>query len=160
MKIYIHLKSYNVRLLDNYCSKVFQSRPFYHPYEMESHAVKMKSRNFFDWKDPLFLKMKGPIPLPTKKKNFSIIRSPHVYNLSKERFFMRVHRRLFIINVDTNFNLINSNRKNYTFKDRFYGLWIGFFKRSLFYDLKFITRKFARSIPAGISLKISLKNTF
>mgnify|MGYP000338751067 CR=1 FL=1 len=160
MKIYIHLKSYNAQLLDSYCSKVFQSRPFYRPYENETRAVKMKSQNFFDWKDPLFLKMKGPISLPTKKKNFSIIRSPHVYNLSKERFFMRVHRRLFIINVDKNFNLINSNRMNYTFRDRFLGAWPGFFRRSLFYDIKFITRKFARSVPAGVSLKISLKNVF
>lgn len=36
----------------------------------------------------------GPIPLPTKKTVYTVIKSPHVYKKSREQFEMRVHKRL------------------------------------------------------------------
>lgn len=36
----------------------------------------------------------GPIPLPTKKTLFTVIKSPHVYKKGREQFEMRVHKRL------------------------------------------------------------------
>ena len=36
----------------------------------------------------------GPIPLPTEKNIFTILRSPHVNKDSREQFEMRTHKRL------------------------------------------------------------------
>lgn len=41
--------------------------------------------------------IKGPIPLPTKKEVFTILRSPHVNKSSREQFERRTHKRLLII---------------------------------------------------------------
>ncbi|MDR1604236.1 MAG: 30S ribosomal protein S10 [Gracilibacteraceae bacterium] len=39
----------------------------------------------------------GPIPLPTEKSVYTILRSPHVNKDSREQFEMRTHKRLIII---------------------------------------------------------------
>jgi len=39
----------------------------------------------------------GPIPLPTKKRIYTVIRSPHVDKTSREQFEMRTHKRLIDI---------------------------------------------------------------
>lgn len=39
----------------------------------------------------------GPIPLPTKIRKFTVLRSPHVNKKSREQFEMRVHSRLIEI---------------------------------------------------------------
>ncbi len=36
----------------------------------------------------------GPIPLPTKKTIFTVVKSPHVFKKGREQFEMRVHKRL------------------------------------------------------------------
>ncbi len=36
----------------------------------------------------------GPIPLPTKKTMYTVIKSPHIYKKGREQFEMRVHKRL------------------------------------------------------------------
>jgi small subunit ribosomal protein S10 len=36
----------------------------------------------------------GPIPLPTRKSTFTVVKSPHVYKKGREQFEMRVHKRL------------------------------------------------------------------
>lgn len=36
----------------------------------------------------------GPIPLPTKKTVYTVVKSPHVYKKGREQFEMRVHKRL------------------------------------------------------------------
>ncbi|MDR0422966.1 MAG: 30S ribosomal protein S10 [Rickettsiales bacterium] len=41
--------------------------------------------------------VKGPIPLPTKTKKFTVIRSPHIYKRSMEQFEMATFKRLLII---------------------------------------------------------------
>lgn len=43
----------------------------------------------------------GPIPLPTKVKKFTVLRSPHTHKDSREQFEMRIHKRVVDI-VDSN----------------------------------------------------------
>jgi small subunit ribosomal protein S10 len=39
----------------------------------------------------------GPIPLPTRKRVFTVLRSPHVDKKSREQFEIRIHKRLIDI---------------------------------------------------------------
>jgi len=39
----------------------------------------------------------GPVPLPTEKNIYTILRSPHVNKDSREQFEMRTHKRLIDI---------------------------------------------------------------
>ena len=39
----------------------------------------------------------GPVPLPTEKNIYCVIRSPHKYKDSREHFEMRTHKRLIDI---------------------------------------------------------------
>jgi len=41
--------------------------------------------------------VRGPIPLPTEKHRYTVIRSPHKDKDSREHFEMRVHKRLIDI---------------------------------------------------------------
>jgi len=44
----------------------------------------------------------GPIPLPTKKRIYTVLRSPHVDKKSREQFETRVHKRLIdLLNSST-----------------------------------------------------------
>lgn len=69
----IKLKSYDSRLLDRSAKKI-------------TEVVKETGSKF-----------SGPVPLPTKKEVFTIIRSPHVDKSSREQFERRTHKRLIII---------------------------------------------------------------
>ena len=42
-------------------------------------------------------KVRGPIPLPTEFKKYTVNRSPFVYKNSREQLEMRVHKRLIDI---------------------------------------------------------------
>ncbi len=52
-------------------------------------------------------KIRGPIPLPTDRHLFTVIRSPHKDKDSREHFEMRVHKRLIDI-VDPNTKTIDA----------------------------------------------------
>jgi small subunit ribosomal protein S10 len=39
----------------------------------------------------------GPVPLPTRKTVYTVLRSPHVDKKSREQFEIRVHKRLIDI---------------------------------------------------------------
>ena len=41
--------------------------------------------------------VRGPIPLPTEKHRYTVIRSPHKDKDSREHFEMRIHKRLIDI---------------------------------------------------------------
>ena len=41
--------------------------------------------------------VRGPIPLPTDKHRYTVIRGPHIDKDSREHFEMRVHKRLIDI---------------------------------------------------------------
>ena len=72
-KIRIRLKAYDHRALDQSALKI----------------VETAKRNN--------AKVSGPIPLPTEKNVFTILRSPHVNKDSREQFDMRTHKRLIDI---------------------------------------------------------------
>lgn len=72
-KIRIRLKSYDHRLLDQCAAKIVES-------------VKKTG-----------VTVNGPIPLPTEKEIFTILRSPHVNKDSREQFERRTHKRLIEI---------------------------------------------------------------
>ncbi|MCK4338504.1 MAG: 30S ribosomal protein S10 [Candidatus Cloacimonetes bacterium] len=42
-------------------------------------------------------KIIGPIPLPTKRRLYTVLRSPHVDKKSREQFEMRIHKRIIDI---------------------------------------------------------------
>ncbi|HLX77873.1 MAG TPA: 30S ribosomal protein S10 [Acidimicrobiales bacterium] len=42
-------------------------------------------------------KVRGPVPLPTERHRYTVIRSPHKYKDSREHFEMRIHKRLIDI---------------------------------------------------------------
>lgn len=66
----IKLKSYDHRLIDNSAAKVVET-------------IKKNGSE-----------VKGPIPLPTEKQIYTVLRSPHVNKKSREQFEMRTHKRL------------------------------------------------------------------
>ena len=41
--------------------------------------------------------LKGPVPLPTEKHRYTVVRSPHKDKDSREHFEMRIHKRLIDI---------------------------------------------------------------
>ncbi len=72
-KIRIRLKSYDHKLLDQSAAKI----------------VETANRSGAS--------VSGPIPLPTEKNIYTILRSPHVNKDSREQFEMRTHKRLIDI---------------------------------------------------------------
>ena len=44
----------------------------------------------------------GPIPLPTKRQLWTVLRSPHIDKKSREQFEIRTHKRLIDIVQPTN----------------------------------------------------------
>jgi small subunit ribosomal protein S10 len=42
-------------------------------------------------------KITGPVPLPTKRRVYTVLRSPHVDKKSREQFETRIHKRLIDI---------------------------------------------------------------
>ena len=71
--IRIRLKSYDHRLLDQSAKKIVDTAK-------KTGAL-----------------VSGPIPLPTEKEIFTILRSPHVNKDSREQFERRTHKRLIDI---------------------------------------------------------------
>ena len=41
--------------------------------------------------------VRGPIPMPTDMRRFTVLRSPHIDKKSREQFEMRTHKRLLDI---------------------------------------------------------------
>jgi small subunit ribosomal protein S10 len=72
-KLRIKLKSYDHRILDQSVKKILET------------ALTSGAR------------VKGPIPLPTKRSVYTVLRSPHVDKDSREQFEIRVHKRLIDI---------------------------------------------------------------
>jgi len=72
-KIRIRLKAYDHRLLDQSSSRIVDTAK-------RTGAT-----------------VSGPIPLPTEKNIYTILRSPHVNKDSREQFEMRTHKRLIDI---------------------------------------------------------------
>ena len=52
-------------------------------------------------------KIVGPVPLPTKRTVYTVLRSPHVDKKSREQFETRIHKRLIDI-YDSNPQTVDS----------------------------------------------------
>ncbi|MGM0532950.1 MAG: 30S ribosomal protein S10 [Campylobacterota bacterium] len=72
-KIRLKLKAYDHRVLDRSVSSIID-------------AAKRTGAE-----------IKGPIPMPTKKKKYTVLKSPHVNKDAREQFEIRVHGRLIDI---------------------------------------------------------------
>jgi small subunit ribosomal protein S10 len=55
-------------------------------------------------------RISGPVPLPTARSVYTVLRSPHVDKKSREQFEIRVHKRLIDI-MDTTPQTIDSLMK-------------------------------------------------
>jgi len=69
-KLRISLKAYNSNILDESCT------------------------NIIDVINSSGIKVVGPIPLPTKRRIYCVLRSPHVNKDAREHFEIRTHKRL------------------------------------------------------------------
>lgn len=72
-KIRLKLKAYDHRVLDRSVAAIVE-------------AVKRTGAEIV-----------GPIPMPTKIKRYTVLRSPHVNKSSREQFEMRIHSRMIDI---------------------------------------------------------------
>jgi len=72
-RIRIRLKAYDFRLLDKSVAEIVKN-----------------TRN-------TGAKIVGPVPLPTERTLYTILRSPHVNKKAREQFEMRTHKRLIDI---------------------------------------------------------------
>ena len=85
-KIRLRLKSFDHKLLDVSMSEIVET-------------VKKTGAAVF-----------GPVPLPTKREVFTVLRSPHVDKKSREQFELKTHKRLLDI-VDATSKTIDALRK-------------------------------------------------
>ncbi|MCY0887432.1 MAG: 30S ribosomal protein S10 [Alicyclobacillaceae bacterium] len=72
-KIRIRLKAYDHQILDQSAERIVETAK-----RSGAHVA-------------------GPIPLPTERSVFTILRAPHKYKDSREQFEMRTHKRLIDI---------------------------------------------------------------
>ena len=72
-KIRIRLKAYEHRILDQSSTKIVETAK-------RTGAT-----------------ISGPIPLPTERTLYTVLRSPHKYKDSRDQFEMRTHKRLIDI---------------------------------------------------------------
>ena len=76
-KIRIRLKAYDYRILDQSTHEIVET------------AKRTGAR------------IAGPIPLPTVKNKWTVLRSPHVDKKSREQFEIRTHKRILFISEPT-----------------------------------------------------------
>ena len=55
-------------------------------------------------------RISGPVPLPTKRSIYTVLRSPHIDKKSREQFETRIHKRLIDI-YDSNPQTVDSLMK-------------------------------------------------
>ncbi len=72
-KIRLKLKAYDHRVLDRSVAAIIE-------------AVKRTGAE-----------IRGPIPMPTKIKRYTVLKSPHVNKKSREQFEIRIHSRMIDI---------------------------------------------------------------
>ena len=82
-KIRIKLKSYDHSLVDNSAEKIVKT---------------VKSTGAV---------VTGPIPLPTHKKLFTVLRSPHVNKKARDHFEIRTHKRIIDVYKPSDVTLEN-----------------------------------------------------
>ncbi|GAB3256178.1 30S ribosomal protein S10 [Alteromonas gracilis] len=63
----------------------------------DHEVIDTSARKIVDTVTSTGAKVAGPVPLPTEKNVYCVIRSPHKYKDSREHFEMRTHKRLIDI---------------------------------------------------------------
>jgi small subunit ribosomal protein S10 len=63
----------------------------------DSSVVDRSAKNIMETAIGTGARVVGPIPLPTKRKRFTVNRSPHVYKSSMEHFEIKTHKRVIDI---------------------------------------------------------------
>ena len=63
----------------------------------DHELVDKSTQKIVDTAERTGARVKGPIPLPTERNLYTVIRSPHVNKDSREQFEMRTHKRLIDI---------------------------------------------------------------
>ena len=79
----IALKAYEPKLLDDSCCRIIES--------VRSSGTEIT----------------GPVPLPTKRRIYCVLRSPHVNKDSREHFEIRTHKRIIDVYKPTDVTLEN-----------------------------------------------------
>lgn len=82
-KLRIRLKSFNHELLNSACKKVI--------------TIAENSTDDFVYTTI--------VPLPTKKRIYCVLRSPHVDKDSREHFEIRIHKRMLDISYDSEISI-------------------------------------------------------
>ena len=63
----------------------------------DHELVDQSSKQIVETAQKTGARVSGPIPLPTERNVYCVIRSPHKYKDSREQFEMRTHKRLIDI---------------------------------------------------------------
>lgn len=67
----------------------------------DSKVIDQSAKQILDTALRTGARVAGPIPLPTDKKGFTVLKSPHIFKDSREQFEMRTHKRLIDITEPT-----------------------------------------------------------
>ena len=89
-KIRIRLKAYDHEVIDQSTKKIVET------------VVRTQA------------KVRGPVPLPTEIRKYTVVRSPHVDKDSREHFEMRIHKRLLDIVEPTGKRLSRGHQTSIT----------------------------------------------
>lgn len=73
IKIRIRLKAYDHKVLDQSAKQIIDT------------AIRTGAN------------VAGPVPLPTRRSTYTVVKSPHVYKTGGESYEMRIHKRLIDI---------------------------------------------------------------
>ncbi|OGC45477.1 30S ribosomal protein S10 [candidate division WWE3 bacterium RBG_19FT_COMBO_34_6] len=87
-KIRIKLESYDSRVMDLSCARIVDT------------VIRTGA------------KVIGPVPLPTKKERFTVIRGPHIDKRSREQFELRTHKRVIDVVNPTSSTVDSLSRLN------------------------------------------------
>jgi small subunit ribosomal protein S10 len=63
----------------------------------DHELIESSIRNILEALGRVGAKTSGPVPLPTKIKKYTVLRSPHVDKKSREQLEIRIHKRLIDI---------------------------------------------------------------
>ena len=63
----------------------------------DHRVLDVSSQQILETAERTVAKVAGPVPMPTTKRMFTVIRSPHVNKDSREYFELRTHKRLIDI---------------------------------------------------------------
>jgi len=67
----------------------------------DSKVIDQSAKQILDTALRTGARVAGPIPLPTDKKGFTVLKGPHIHKDSREQFEMRTHKRLIDITEPT-----------------------------------------------------------